>query len=406
MVKKLSKEKIEKLLEAVSSHKNEESELDKLENILSLTKDDSSQVDPMMMLLLSNTKGSSGDDKLAEAIYRKELIKALRSDDTNIKDIIQELDKRTDEKIEALKQSFENTLNKTIEMLKETLPKPKSKTEELLEELIKKISNSDKKEDSTDTLIKLIQILGADKKQDPLDTFSKMYSMVNEGNEKYIKLKEEMMQKENEATREQLQQALEIIRNNRNNQDWMEELKRSTRTINEFKKFMEESGLKPTPKAEKGKIDMKFILDSISDIVGKIAPAIPPPQRKPTWDIDREAHTLYAKYKDILRQPDGSPLTEEFVKEQLLKSPNIEELWQDEIKKAYEEQQKAESEEIKKGDEEIENLIKEIVEPENNETENAEAEDKEEETDVKVEDEEEKTPKKEFKPKTVKGQPS
>lgn len=341
---KLNKEQVSDILNSIHP-KDKEDPVDKYTELLkTVSNGQNSTIDPMLLMFLGNNNSNKSMDKLYEAVAMKQVFKMLNDDDNpknSITDLVKSINEATDKKIQAMQEAFLQQLN----ALKEIMPKPKSEETMLLEKIAEKIGESEKKGDTdeVDKLVKLIAVIQGSKQpeKDPLDTFSKMYAMVNAGNEKYIGLKEDLLQQQNDATMQQLNQALHIIDQQKNNSDWMGELRKSTQTINQFKSFMEESGLKPVPqKTEGGKVDLKYILDTVSEVVKNIAPNLPPPRKNPTWDVDKEAQKLYSKYKDILGQEDGKPLTLDFVKNELQKNPNVENLWQSHIKKAYEDQMK------------------------------------------------------------------
>lgn len=367
---KLSKEQISDLLNSIHP-KEKEDTLDKYTELLkSLSNNQPVGIDPTLMMLLSSNNGNKSMDKIYEMVAMKQAFKMLSDDEdkprhNDIDDLIKAIREDTDKKLQVM----QDNVSKQIEALKEALPKPKSDESILLEKLIEKMDNANKKGDTdeVDRLIKLIEVMQSNKpaEADPLDTFSKMYGMVNASNERYMDLKEELYKQQNEATQEKLNEAWEIIKQNQNNADWMQELQKSTQTINKFKQFMEDSGLKPAPSKDSGgKVDLKYILDTVSEVVKNVAPNIPPPKQNPSWDIDKEATKLYNKYKTILGQENGQPLSLDFVKQELSKNPNIENIWQQQIKQAYNEQMTTDDTgDIKEpidSDDEISKLFEEI----------------------------------------------
>jgi hypothetical protein len=332
---KINKEQVAELLKSIHP-KEQEDPVDKYTELLKTMSSGSSGNDmlPFIMMLMNDKSGKS-TDKLYETIQFKTLMKMLKEDDNtkdDIKELVKEIVDANDKKIEALEKSFSTA----ITAIKEMLPKPKSQEQEFMEKILEQLAVANKKGDTDemDKLVKLLTIVQGNKQdKDPLETFGKMYEMVNKGNEKYIQLKEDMLSQANKSTQEQLNQALNIIEQQKNNQDWMEKLRESTTTINKFKDFMEQAGLKPAP-AKEGKVDLKYILDTVSDVVKNIAPAIPAPRPNPSWDIEKEAKRLYSKYKDILKQEDGSPLSTDFIKQELQKNPNVENIWKMQIDEA------------------------------------------------------------------------
>jgi hypothetical protein len=339
---KLNKEQISEILKSIHPKENDDP-VDKYTELLkTVAGNQSSGIDPMMMMLLGNNGGNKSLDKLYEMVALKQTLKMLSDDDKpkdDIKELIKSINESTDKKLIAIQESFKQQL----EAFKDIIPKPKSDEAKLLEHLVDKLDKAEKtgNTDEVDTLIKLLSIIQTNKtpEKDPLDTFGKMYEMVNSGNERYIGLKEELLKQQNQETQEQLKQALRIIDRQKDDSDWMSKLEESTSTINQFKTFMEKSGLKPVPQqTEGGKVDLKYILDTVSEVVKNVAPNLSPPRRNPSWDVDKEASKLYTKYKDVLGQEDGTPLTLDFVKNELQKNPNVENIWQAHIKKAYEEQ--------------------------------------------------------------------
>jgi hypothetical protein len=392
----LDKDAVKKLLESI--HPKEESDVEKYTKLLeTVSNQNNNGIDPLMLMLLTDTKGK-GMDKLYDIIAVKEITKLLRgSDDSNesIKNIIEKLDERTDKKIEALQKSFQDSLKAIVEVI----PKPKSEEALLLEKIAEKLSNPDKKGDSTaDEIIKLITVLNNSNKKadDPVESFSKIYGIVNSSNDKYMDLKEQMLKQANDATQKQLEQALRIIDQQKDNADWMNKLKESTQTINQFKKFMEESGLKPVPApTEKGKVDLKYILDTVNEVVKNIIPAIPPPKSKPSWDVEKEAQRLYSKYKDAFTQPDGSPITIDIVRQELMKNPDIERVWDAQITEALKQQMKEEAP-AEKESEESKNVVEEIFDK-------LQKEKKVEEKPATPEEKPDISPPEIPKPKTIKG---
>lgn len=340
----INKEQVSEILKSMHP-KNNDDPVDKYTELLkTVSNNQSSGIDPTLMLLMGNNNSNKSLDKLYEMVALKQTLKMLGDDDSDkhkdseITALIKSINDSTDKKLEALQNSFAEQIKAMMQLM----PKPESEETKLLKIIASKLENADKKgnTDEVDKLVKLLSVIQSEKpaEKDPIESFSKMYEMVNKGNEKYIGLKEDLLQQQNDATMQQLNQALQIIDQQKNNSDWLGELRKSTSTINQFKSFMEDSGLKPAPKSENGKVDLKYILDTVSDVVKNIAPNLPPPTPKPSWDLDKEARSLYTKYKDILGDEKGNPLTVDFVKKELQKNPNVENIWQAQIKQAMDEQ--------------------------------------------------------------------
>lgn len=323
--------------------KKEEDPVDKYTKLLETVGSGGGDTNAMMpyLTMLMGQGGNKSMDKLYEAVAMKQVFKMLGDDDDkklNIDAILEKMDARTDKKLDAMQKNFQAMFDKMAEMM----PKPKSEESMLLEKLLEKMDKANDKGDvdEVDRLIKLITVMQQNKPQekDPIESFKSMYEMVNQGNEKYIGLREEMLKQQNDATLQQLDQALRIIDQQKDNTDWMQKLQESTQTINRFKSFMEDSGLKPTPKTENGKVDLKYILDTVSEVVKGIAPALPAPKKNPTWDVDKEAQRLQKKYGQYLQTEDGKPLSLDFIKNELEKNPSVENQWKYQIEQALKEQ--------------------------------------------------------------------
>ncbi len=333
MSEKLNKDQISEMLKAIKPDKPEDP-VDKYTELLKTVSSSGNDNSTLpFLLMMMNQSGSKGMDKMAEALTNMQMIKMFAKmsegdDGDKISELIKSMKEDTDKKIEALTDKF-------TEAIKEIAPKPKSEEAQLLEKLLEKLSSAENKGDTdeVDRTIKLIEAIRPKKEEggDSLDTITKIFALANNNNDKYIALKEDILKQQNDATQQALDQALAIIKNQENNSDWLSKLQESTQTINKFQSFMESSGLKPTPK-EAGKVDLKYVLDTVSDVIKNIAPALPKPKQNPSWDLDKETNTLYNKYKDIITTEDGTPITKDFVKSQLERNPNVEHIWQEEIK--------------------------------------------------------------------------
>lgn len=385
---KIDKNKASEILKTLNA-KDEDEPVDKFSRLLELAKGGGN--DNMMSMLLPMMMGQNGNkamETLTQMMTIKQMTKMFDDGDDNkngLSQILKEMNEQTDKKLEAMRNDFRETIHE----LKDSLPKPESEETKLLKRLIENTEkNQTPQKDEYDKMQSLFKIIQSnnENKENPIETFKTLYGMMNEKDDKYMSLKEEVLKQKNEETQQELNRLLDYINENKNDSDWMAKLRESTQTINQFQTFMEDAGLKPAPsKSEGGKVDLKYIMDTISDVVKNVAPNIQPPRKNPSWDTAKEAQRLHKKYGAILTDEHDNPLTQEDIERELQKDPHLEQKWQHQIKQQLEAQGNDTS------DEDIEKMFNELQEetPPPQQTEapsNEEPEEGKEEEDNSVDD--------------------
>lgn len=326
----LPKEKVAELLKNVKP--KEESSEDKLLKLLETVKGSDGSDNMLPFMLMAMNSGKSGGDGLERVYY----MKAMRDlfddgkDKFDIKDVIRELDERTSQKLERFEE-------KMLQLIEKIAPKPESETDKLLKQLLAKVADGKGDKSDVNTVIELAKIFKGDNQKDPVDIAIKLHEMNKDSLNEVNKWKERYYTDKNEATQKQLEQALQMIQLNQNNNDFMSQLHNATETLDKFKSFATQSGLiqQPDPNATKeGKLDWKYIMKTITDVVGNVAPMIRPPEQKSNWNLEAEADKVFKQYKDTITRQDGTPIDREFVKQELIKNPNVSRQWDMAIEEA------------------------------------------------------------------------
>ena len=321
----LPKEKVAELLKNITP-KSESTE-DKLLKLLESVKEGSGGDNMLPFMIMAMTGGNKGGMDMEKAFYLKAM-KDLFKDDSSSNDLSKVL-KEMDERMSA---RIEKSEERMIQLIKELVPKPESETDKLLKEVLNKLSNGNGKDD-VNTAIELAKIFKTDSsnQKDPIDVALKLHEMNKDSMKEVNEWKERYFEDKNKATQSQLEQALEMIRLNQNNNDFMTQLQNATTTLDKFKSFATSSGLiqQPDPNvAKEGKLDWKYIMKTISEVISNVAPQLKPPEQKSNWNLDAEAERVYNQYKDRITREDGTPINKDFVKQELIKNPNVTAQWE------------------------------------------------------------------------------
>ncbi|WP_343577681.1 hypothetical protein [Mycobacterium sp.] len=327
MSEKIDKSTIENILgKIVKPKENDNDKLYELLNNMQSKGSDNNSFLSMLPLFL-NSKGNGGIDRLYDLIALQSAMNMMKPPEKNNKEDILERE------IREMKEEFKNELRE----LKETKNNNNSDTNsEILKVLLQSLIGNSGKNDN-ELLKILIPVLKSDNK-DPIDILKNYAELISGNNDKVDKLKDEMHQREleklkehNEETQKMLTEVVRKINENKGDAEWMEKLQQSTETLNKFSEMTKKMGLMPAP-SEKGKVDLKYILDTVSNIVSNTVPALKPPERNNLWDVDREAERLYNRYKDDIVDTNNKPITKEFVKQALIQNPKLDEQWDAMIK--------------------------------------------------------------------------
>ena len=331
MVEKITREEVKELIEKLRVKKDPPVDYEALGQLAKNTQSSSpDNLAMLMMMMMGNNKGGTSMDKFMEVQMALSTLKALQnfggneeSGGAHLKDIVAELQKQR-----------EQDMTKIIDMISKQKEdeREEKRHKETIEMLMKAIeAGKDSKEKQPDIMSNLlVEMIKDREKVSPLDIYDRVQKTTSDQYVKQLEM-EKAHAAEKQALQEQfLDQFKTYVNEHGGNADTMAELAKATQTIDQFQSFAKRLGW-VTPSKEEGtedKLDWRFLLNRALDIATNVSGAVNKPKKNPAMmDYAAEASKLYAKYKDVVEKPDHTPITKEWLAQQLRGNPNLEIDW-------------------------------------------------------------------------------
>ncbi|MEM0142342.1 MAG: hypothetical protein QXL94_00105 [Candidatus Parvarchaeum sp.] len=328
MAEKISREEIKELIEKLRIKKDPPVDYEALGQLAKNTQNSSPDNLAMLMaMMMSNNKGGNTMDKFMEVQMMLSTLKALQQfgqDDgqSNFKAIIDELQKQRKQDMDTIAQVLAK--NKEDE-------KEERRHKEMMDVLTKALEIGKEKEPKQDPMGNLVIEMIKDRdKLNPLDIYDRVQKNTSEQYIKQMELEKAHAKEKQEMQDKFLTEFRQYVEDHSSNADTMAELSKATQTIDQFQNFAKKLGW-VTPSKEEGtedKLDWRFLLNRALDIATNVSGAVNKPKRNPSMiDYNAEANRLFAKYKDSVEKPDHTPISKEWLRQQLEANPNLEKDW-------------------------------------------------------------------------------